>query len=142
MKQTQIVLDFSQHHPEGLGPYIILNTGLRRGELMGLRRDDFDLQNGLLRVHRSITDVNGTVKINNGGKSRAARRAIPLSPQAIDTLAAWPLPPNGWIFKSKYGGILAPRQYARYHFNLFRADLAAAYPELPVLNLHELRHTF
>lgn len=142
LEQTHTILDFAKQHPEGLGPYIILNTGLRRGELMGLRREDFDLQDGFLRVRRSITDVNGTAKINDGGKSRAATRAIPLSSQAIDTLAAWPLPADGWLFQSKYGGILAPRQYARYHFGPFKSDMLAAYPELPVLNLHELRHTF
>ena len=41
--------------------YIDLTTGLRRGELLGLKWSDIDLKNGDLRVRRQIGRINGKI---------------------------------------------------------------------------------
>ena len=41
--------------------YIDLTTGLRRGELLGLKWSDIDLEKGDLRVQRQIGRINGKI---------------------------------------------------------------------------------
>jgi len=59
---------------------VAIYTGLRRGELLGLKWTDVDLDKGTLRVQRSL-DVDGTFKTP---KNQAARRAIKLTSRALE----------------------------------------------------------
>ena len=63
---------------------VAIHTGLRRGELLGLRWTDADLGTGTLAVRRSL-DVDGTFK---APKNRAARRTLKLTPRALEALKA------------------------------------------------------
>jgi integrase len=63
---------------------VAIYTGLRRGELLGLRWTDTDLDAGTLTVRRSL-DVNDTFK---SPKNRAARRTLKLTPRALEALKA------------------------------------------------------
>jgi integrase len=61
---------------------VAIYTGLRRGELLGLKWTDTDLDAGTLMVRRSL-DVDGTFK---APKNQAARRTLKLTPRALDAL--------------------------------------------------------
>jgi integrase len=61
---------------------VALHTGMRRGELLGLRWSD--LEAGTVSVKRSL-DVDGTLK---EPKNQASRRTVPLTPQAVEALNA------------------------------------------------------
>ena len=63
---------------------VAIHTGLRRGELLGLRWADADLDAGTVTV-RSSLDVDGTFK---APKNRAARRTLRLTPRALDAFRA------------------------------------------------------
>jgi integrase len=69
---------------ERLGPliFLALMTGLRLGELLGLRWDDIDLAEGMLRVQRTRRRT-GTVA---EPKTAAGRRTVTLPPTAVDLL--------------------------------------------------------
>ena len=41
--------------------YIELATGLRRGELLGLKWADIDWKNGIIKVRRQIAQVDGQI---------------------------------------------------------------------------------
>jgi integrase len=60
-------------------------SGLRRGELRGLRWEDVDLASGVLHVVRSWDDRRGAIP----PKSTAGTREVPVPPLLRDYLAAW-----------------------------------------------------
>ena len=65
--------------------YIDLTTGLRRGELLGLKWSDIDLEKGDLRVQRQIGRIDGKI-IEMPLKTKNAYRTLPLSADAISVL--------------------------------------------------------
>ena len=81
--------------------YIDLTTGLRRGELLGLKWSDIDLEKGDLRVQRQIGRIDGKI-IEMPLKTKKAYRTLPLSADAIDILKAQKAKVAGseWVFPS------------------------------------------
>ena len=117
--------------------YIELATGLRRGELLGLKWADIDLAQGSLRVQRQIARINGEV-IEAPLKTKNAYRTLPLSADAVDILREQ-RKKNGsspYVFPSPTGGPISPDSVLHMlHRVLKRAGLSK-------VRFHDLRHTF
>ena len=117
--------------------YIDLTTGLRRGELLGLKWSDIDLEKGDLRVQRQIGRIGGEV-IEMPLKTKNAYRTLPLSADAIDVLKEQKqkIGSSPWVFPSPTGGPMSPDSVLHMlHRVLKRAGL-------PEVRFHDLRHTF
>ena len=67
---------------------LLLTTGLRRAELLGLTLDDFDADNALLHVRGTVIEVNGQPVPRTRGKSAAAQRTLALPPTVVAHLRA------------------------------------------------------
>jgi len=67
---------------------LALATGARRGELCALAWKDFDADVGMLRVERSLETTKEEGLRIKSPKTKHGRRAISLSPLAIETLRA------------------------------------------------------
>lgn len=67
--------------------WLLLARGLRRGELLGLRWDDIDLDGGHLRIVRTRVVVDNKV-IESGPKTQAGRREVPLDAHLVSELKA------------------------------------------------------
>ena len=65
--------------------YLDLATGLRRGELLGLKWTDVDLDRDVLKIQRAISRQNGKV-VEAPLKTKNAYRTLPLSADAISVL--------------------------------------------------------
>lgn len=61
-------------------------AGLRRGEVLGLRRGDIDLEAGLIRIERQRVRVRGQL-VTAPPKSSAGVRIVPISPELAPILA-------------------------------------------------------
>jgi len=136
---------------EPLGPLWALaaSTGLRRGELVGLRWSDVDLVAGTLRVSRAVSrDARGGWSAAET-KSARSRRTLPLSStarhaiesqrrrQAAAKLAAgsaWQ-DREGLVFTDAAGRPLLP-EYVSHAFDRDRRRSG-----LRSATLHQLRHT-
>jgi integrase len=75
-------------------------TGLRCGELIGLRWQDIDFERGTIRIVRSLVD-----HVEGQPKTEASRKPLPLSPQLSQTLLQWRsvasfAGPENWVFAS------------------------------------------
>lgn len=55
--QVNIIVGFAKKHEHGMGPIIVLNTGVRRGELVGLKWSDFDFERNVLYLKRAVADA-------------------------------------------------------------------------------------
>jgi integrase len=90
--------------PEPLRTMIELNafTGLRRGELIGLRWEDVEFEDLVLHVRRSVVAM-----VEGAPKTEASLKDVPLDAQTAESLRAWKaksayLAPNDWVFASPY----------------------------------------
>jgi integrase len=75
-------------------------TGLRRGELFGLKWEDVDFAEAEIRVVRSLVD-----QVEGPPKTLASRRPIPMSSELASALATWRkqtnyFRPEDWVFAS------------------------------------------
>ena len=117
--------------------YVELATGLRRGELLGLKWEDLDLDRGSLRVRRQIARINGEV-VEAPLKTKNAYRTLPLARDTVDVLMQQKkkVGSSPWVFPSSIGGPMSPDSVLHMlHRVLKRAGL-------PRVRFHDLRHTF
>jgi integrase len=111
-------------------------TGMREGELLGLKWDDFDWVNRQVQVRRTY---------NHGHfyepKTKTSRRKIDLAPELIRALKRWKLAcPRGeldLVFPTSIGTIDSADNMIKRRF--FPALKAAG---LPKIRFHDLRHTY
>jgi integrase len=126
--------------------HLALATGARRGELLGARWADIDLEAGTWTVKRSLTTVRH-VPTFQAPKTDRGRRTIPLDAgtmamlkalrrrQAEDQLAAEAWEDTDLVFTAPDGGALHPEAVAK----VFGRRVARH--RLPRIPFHGLRHS-
>lgn len=160
-EQYQIVKAFAQD-VGALDILVLLETGISRSELLGLRWEDFDEQNQILYIRQGASQfkdpVTGEWTMAASGLKNAYReRAIPLSADLTERLRAKPktiyvgrnqhknkpgLPVNTeYIFHSSTGKLFSPDNWRGRHYDSFMDALVLKHPDIPKLTPHELRHT-
>lgn len=126
---------------------VALAIGLRRGEALGLRWRDVDLERGELRVTQTLQRVEGRLQFVPP-KSERSRRRVPLPAVASRALQdhraqaereasvrGLTVGPDDLVFTSTTGTPLEPRNVNRMFSELVRSA------GLRHVRLHDLRHT-
>ena len=126
---------------------LMLSTGLRRGEALGLRWSDVDLDGGVLLVQRQLTRQGGRLATSDT-KTARSRRAVNLPAPVVEVLRthrarqaserlklgeAWR--DSGHVFTTSLGTPIDPRNvYRDFQAVCERAGIGRWHP-------HELRHS-
>ena len=131
----------------GYAIILIMYTGLRVSELCALKREDIDLKNKRIWVHRSFRVIkvrdeksnNKTQLIEKETKTVNGRRYLPITSRAMEAInyfLSLPANPEGYLCVSKAG---TPIRRERLWRSLKRMLDNAG---LPHYSVHELRHSF
>ena len=122
-------------------------TGMRRGELCGLRWEDVDFAEQTVRVRKALAMINGIPRVSTP-KSRRSRRVIDIDDRTTDILRAhwdqqreaaefvgdgWT--ETGYVFTTVIGTPQHPDNVSKRFVALVRTI------EVSYLTLHGLRHT-
>lgn len=125
---------------ENAAVFLTLNTGIRLGELCGLRWSDLNTQENELRIRRTVLRLRKCGKtqlVVQTPKSEQSRRDLPLQPELVELLSKLRKTEmeDSYIF-SGVRKPLDPRT-VQYRFHRFlKRNL------LSVHNFHVLRHSF
>jgi integrase len=127
---------------------LAIHTGLRQGELLGLKWDDVDLEDGSLQVRRTLT-ITKSGPVFTAPKTTSSRRSVKLTSHAIEAVthhlerqlgeidrvgSLWS--ENGLIFASETGEPLNRHNLTRRSFKPLLKRVG-----LPEIRFHDLRHT-
>jgi integrase len=83
--EVRTLLDSTRDHRYGPLIHVAIGTGMRQGELRGLRWEDVDFDNAVLRVKHSMQMVDGKPTFTPT-KTEKSRRTIALDPSTLDAL--------------------------------------------------------
>lgn len=125
----------------------ILQTGLRTGELVGLKWNDIDFKSKTIKIERTMEYRHSTGEWRIGEpKSKSGYRTIPLTDEAINILKRQkeknkkiqiiPMEWSEFVFLCKKG---TPVKNSTYDTALFKICDKA---KIPRFSMHVLRHTF
>jgi integrase len=122
-------------------------TGMRRGELLGLRWQDVDLVEGTASINGAVQRLRGQGLVRTPPKTRQGRRTVAIAPMVVEALEAhrkrqakerefagtrWVQ--TDYVFTSAVGTPIEPRNLTR------RFQRLAASAGVPVTRFHDLRH--
>lgn len=139
-------LDSAAEHRLGVLFELAMFTGMRRGELIGLRWTDIDLAKRVITVRNNRVQADGRV-IEQDTKTEAGDRFVDLDDRSAGALIGWQIQQaaerqagqeayaaSGYVFTMEDGRPLKP-QYATRLFDSLRVKAG-----LPKLTFHGQRH--
>ena len=119
--------------------YTELTTGMRRGEICGLRWDDFHADMGKLKIRRAIHKKKGGGLAVGETKTETGTRTIVLPPSTAELLRKRKeTAVSEWIFPNIY----KPEEPMSPDYAYHRLKTLLKQAELPLIRFHDLRHTF
>lgn len=147
-EQAQLLLDTAKEDSLEALWVLALTTGMRRGEVLALKWQDINFEQGMLQVRRIFTRVKGVRYIESEPKTEKSRRSIMLTTVAVETLKrhrihlleaklqagpAWV--EHDLVFCTSFGTPVNPN----WVLERFKKLLKKA--GLPNMRFHDLRHS-
>lgn len=135
-----------------MGAMILFNLGARLGEMLGLQAGDVNLSSGTISITRAVDYKTGAIKPYPKGKRH---RVLPINdvlagalrlwfeiapPESPETpIVRWVADPRKQSDKGRWKN--DGRRFSASHFHRLHDELCASLG-LPVITVHQIRHTF
>ena len=147
VEQVAHFLDEVDDHPLRAVWHLAVGTGARRGEVLGLRWRDVDLEAPVVHIRRSLSVLGGVPRLLGPKTSR--NRTVSIGASVVDVLrqerddqaarrraagAAW-RDEWGLVFTDERGDPINP-MHVTIEFRRLVREI-----DVPVIRLHDLRHT-
>ncbi len=127
---------------------VMLRTGLRNGELRGLKLSDVDNDKNVIHIQRTLKYIDGSGFFEDSPKTISSRRDIPLTPDITALIAEqrgyWDFDaerPDGYLFCTKSGKPLSRDRVQTEIDKIIRRIHNDGY-SFERITPHILRHTF
>jgi integrase len=129
--------------PQYLGILLALSSGMRIGEVCGLRYEDIDISNNIITIHRTVSRIpttrGHTEVICSAPKTSSSNRQVPLLPDLVSVVQAYKSihQSNAYVCTGQTTPCEPRRLSAVYHdLILHKVGLQKC------LKFHALRHSF
>ena len=160
-EESRRLIDFAKSNPAGASIAILLKTGLRRGELLGLRWQDVDFNRQVIKVINAVKEVRGAVE-EGPPKTKNSVREIPFDDELKSVLLSIPRTvtkhkgknevraeyqvQNEYVISDAKGKCMRPTNWVKRLYNPIMDDFIAEENKHErntlKLSAHELRHTY
>lgn len=141
-EEVKKIVDFALDYPHrriAVAVLVLLFTGIRRGELLGLKWDD--LTDNTLTIRRGVYQEHGTACVEDYiAKTPKSLRTVPLMPEIAHQIATLPRV-SQFVFGASSGKLWHPRNFSRDYSRFFNA-LQGLHPNVRRLSIHCCRHSF
>jgi integrase len=149
-EQTKTLLEVAKREEDRFEALYMLavTTGLRQGELLGLKWDDVDLEDGVIRVRRTLARHKGRLALGEP-KTKRSRRTVQLTEAAVEALEGHfgrqmmqrdclgdLYEDQGLVFATQRGTLVNPTNLRKRSFEPLLEKAG-----LPAIRFHDLRHT-
>jgi integrase len=146
-EQLRQFLDEVSDHRLYPALFVAANTGMRRGEVLGLRWQDVDLERQRLSVRQALVNIAYQLQLADV-KTQSSRRVVDLDERTVAVLRTWRRQQleeqllvgrredeSALVFAQPDGSPVHPDSFSQ----IFERHIAKS--ELPRIRLHDLRHT-
>lgn len=129
----------------GLLFHLTLNTGMRLGEVIGLKWDYIDLNNGIITISETVNrskvyNKDGTYEnklITKSPKTSKGKREIPIPSFLLKYLRSLKLrSTTDYVFSTSNGTPLTAENVRKYHLRICKKA------KIKEISFHALRHTY
>lgn len=146
-QEYNCIYEFAKQHKFGLDILILLETGISRSELLGLKFQNIDFENSAIYIEQGLVSQkdtqSGKIEVVSAGlKNKYRKRIIPISNYLTERLCQehgscqTPI-----VVHTQSGSYYDPMNWYHQKYMVFMRDMKNEYPNIPVLHPHELRHT-
>ena len=144
-EQYDKIFEFAKSQENQIDILILLETGITRSELLGLKWNDIDFEMGVINIRQGVVeqksqDTGKWELVSAGLKNEYRARPIPVSSILLEILRNQNRV-SPYIFPNSKGNVMSPMNWYKRKYLVFMRDMNAQYPEIPILSPHELRHT-
>ncbi|RKN86788.1 site-specific integrase [Paenibacillus ginsengarvi] len=145
-EQAKTFLAFAKKHQNYIAFLLALGTGMRQGEILGLRWKDVDLDAGIIRIVQTLS--HDGKELSAGAKTKSGNRTISVDVELVKELRKQKsrilmnrLKSEGMytdhdlVIPTSKGTPITPRNLSRSYYLLLERS------EVPQITFHDLRHT-
>ena len=141
-EEVKKIVNFALDYPHrriAVAVLVLLFTGIRRGELLGLKWED--VTDNTLTIRRGVYQEHGTACVEDYvAKTPKSLRTVPLMPEIAHHIATLPRV-SPFVFGASSGKLWHPRNFSRDYGRFFEA-LQDQHPNVRRLSIHCCRHSF